>query len=234
MADFKREVRVFPQLSLAQLRVFFFLTGCIVVGAVLTLSYAMFRKIEEAARAREEMVASRVFDELEREISAFLDGENAREHYQDLAQTDPALWAPFVVGYFRNGISFNRADAKQQLVAADGATSENKRRIAWALERLNQSLKREDQTKRPEPSENDERTPGPSDKKTFETAQATPALETITSENKAKATSPSATPGSKIIESLNRAPERRKQQAPAKPSSATKSSDQFNDYAERY
>lgn len=231
VSDRAREGRITPRLSLNQLRIFFFVTGCVVVGAVLSLSYVIHKKMAEAARDREEMIASRVFDELEREISAFLDGENARAHYQDLNQTDPELWAPFVVGYFRDDQAFERSTTQKQLVAADGATSENKRRIAWAIEGLNERLKRE-QVALP-PSNNGRLTQVAADE--GPTVRAIVAPENTEKEKRPSVVPQGTAPGSKIIESLNRAPERRKQQqaTPSRPT-APKSTDPFNDYAERY
>src|SRR5690606_2797857 len=157
----------------------------------------------------------------------FLAGENARAHYQDLNQTDPELWAPFVVGYFRDDQAFERSIAQKQLVAADGATSENKRRLAWAIEGLNERLKRE-QVEHP-PTTGGRLTQVAPDESPI--ARTLVAPESTEQEKKPSVVTQGTAPGSKIIESLNRAPERRKQQAPPTRQAAPKSTDPFNDYA---
>src|SRR6478609_11051406 len=116
----------FRQWSLQQLRWAFMSLGVILIGAVLSLTYAMHKRLIAAERDREEMVALRVFDELEREINAFLETENQREPYQSLEHTNPELWAPFMVGYFK-------LNAEEEFIAADGPTSENRRRMTWSL-----------------------------------------------------------------------------------------------------
>ena len=131
----KRALGVPTQLSLFKLRVSFLLLGAALLGALLVLSLLMQSRLEEASRDREGMVASRVFDELEREVSTFLDEENERPVYGNLANTDPQTWAPFVVGYFKR----NRFQLDH--VAADGATSENHRRILWAIREAGPDMK---------------------------------------------------------------------------------------------
>jgi hypothetical protein len=113
-----------PGISVVKLRAGFMALAIVLLGGLLILSMAMKKRLEEARLQREEMVASRVFDELEREVSAFLDGESARQHYGSLQETDPKSWAPFVVGYFKV------TQADPQVVGAD---EEATRRVRWAL-----------------------------------------------------------------------------------------------------
>ena len=215
----------FSQLSIVRLRLIFLGAGLILVGAVLALSYVMHKQIKSAVRDREEMVALRVFDELEREISAFLDGENAREPYRNLPETNPELWAPFVVGYFT-------ASAQgSTIVAADGATSENERRMNWSVERLEETLRTQARSTTTQPSlvRGAEQAP--------ETSTA-PAHQELTPlapemEESSESSRSGAAPGSKIIDSLNRAPERRKPQVAPQPANK-KTADPFSDYAQRF
>ncbi len=220
----RRETGVFPSVSLSTVRRVFWAIGIVVGGALLVLSYVMDTKIENASREREEMVAERVFDELEREISAFLDGENSRPRYTQLDRTNPELWAPFVVGYFRI------EDGAPRIVAADGVTSENRRRMAWAVAQLNERRAELGRQVDRELIHGTELPPiaggtgGPGGSKEDEQGSEEPQ-----SSNKQE-----AAPGSKIFESLNRAPERRMQKALPKKSLPEQSQDQFSDYKELF
>lgn len=224
--------------SRARLRAAFLLLGAILLLGLLFLSLAARERLREAQADREEMVASRVFDELEREVSAFLDGEAARPRYHSLASTDPASWAPFVVGYFKTD------HGAEEIVAADGITSENKRRIRWALEQA-----------RPEfvgdraaasalapgalPAAGEEH-----EAPQKETGQAAPAPVSPASPHRERQQKPSAksegslaleskgnASGAEIIQQLNRAPELRKSKKSADEQAAPgEAEDPFQDY----
>jgi hypothetical protein len=214
------------QWSLGQLRWAFLCLGLVLVGSVLGLTYAMHKRLVAAERDREEMVALRVFDELEREISAFLETENQREPYQSLEQTNPELWAPFVVGYFKLG-------SKEEYVAADGATTENRRRMTWSLQQLRDKL---GQSAPAVPVQVHTLAPAPAVIKETKRLSAQPGR---LGQDKREAEQPAiqsqeAASGSKIIDSLNRAPERRKQQSAPKASAPSGKADPFTDYAGSY
>lgn len=217
------------QWSLRQLKWTFLGLGFVLIGTVLGLTYAMHKRLAAAERDREEMVALRVFDELEREINAFLETENQRGPYQSLAQTNPELWAPFVVGYFKLG-------AEEELVAADGATSENRRRMIWSLEKLRDNLGQPApnvpvQVHTPAPPS----VPAPATMTESKRGAAPMRLEQDKRESEGAAVqSQEAASGAKIIDSLNRAPERRKQQAAPKAAAPAGKADPFTDYAGSY
>ncbi len=220
-----RDLRVFPELSLVRLKVLFLLLGTLVVSVVLVLSVLMSNKLESAASDREEMVALRVFDELEREVSAFLEGENSRAPYVHLEQTNPETWAPFVVGYFK--VEAGQVEA----VAADGATSENKRRMKWAVAQLRDRRVVSGQAEGQEQAEAlGDASPHPPDSPQLKTAPEPDAEGVAKSPHLKKGKAP----GSKIIESLNRAPERRKQSPGVKPAPRKSKIDQFSDYARAF
>ncbi len=229
----KRSLGVPSQLSLVKLRVSFVLLGAALLGALLVLSLLVQSRLEEASRDREGMVASRVFDELEREVSTFLDEENERPAYGDLANTDPQTWAPFVVGYFKR----NRFQLDH--VAADGATSENHRRILWAIHQADFDMKTDalgiPALRNSSSSESEQERDLHAKSNALKTRGGQP--EEVANQRVAPAIAPpqvqkKEASGTEIIESLNRAPARRKQQSA--PVSKDSGADQFSDYAERF
>lgn len=206
----RRPVAAWGRSSIRRLRAIFLVIAALLTGCVLLLSYVMRQRLIAATHEREEMIALRVFDELEREVNAFLETENERGPYGNLAGTNPERWAPFVVGYFKQGV-------EDEVVSADGSTTENRRRMLWALKKLNETRGDAIATRMEEPKQHEQQISEP---KQESRRSSEPNLrETV--------------PGSKIIESLNRAPERRKQATPV-PKSAPSSKDPFSDYAEAF
>lgn len=231
----KRALFIPARLSLMKLRVGFLLLGSVLIGALFVLSLLVEQRLADARRDRETMVASRVFDELEREVSAFLEEESERNSYGELANTDPQSWAPFVVGYFK------RNQFQVDHVAADGAASENHRRMLWAIAEVATSL---------DPAEQAGRVPnGGTTIAPREGSRGNLAREAVSPSDRSQTgaidpfgiqPAPVALPqqqkkeasGSEIIESLNRAPVRRK--APSAPTNKDARQDPFGDYAEKY
>jgi signal transduction histidine kinase len=87
--------------------------GLVVLVAVAGLMASALSRLERQRILRNQMVAERVFDEIEREISSFLQHEAARppEAY-DVQDTDPTRWSRFIVGYYRR-------DSQLVVIAAD-------------------------------------------------------------------------------------------------------------------
>jgi hypothetical protein len=194
------------------------------------------QRLEEARKEREAMVASRIFDEMEREVSAFLELENDRPPYALLGETDPETWAPFVVGYFSGARSDSPKYAR--IVAAEGNTSENKRRLNWALEKAkNEFHSSGGQIEAPPSLAPREPSLTPSAVPQLLKAPPQNELQTqrgaVLTEERAPAP-PATKPSSdrEIIESLNRAPERRKSKSSAPAES--KADDPFGDYLRSY
>lgn len=226
------------KLSRTRLRLAFVGLGVLLLSTLGVLSSMAHQRLEEAQREREEMVASRIFDEMEREISAFLDLESDRPPYTSLGRTNPETWAPFVVGYFSGAHPSQTSFAR--VVVAEGKTSEHQRRMIWALERASetwtsstagQSSPVENRNQPPqtltyEPAREltrnalTEKTPAPQAKDVLLEKQTPPQSEGKPSSDR------------EIIESLNRAPERRKTRSVA-PSKA-EASDPFSDYSRAY
>ena len=258
----KRSARLLTgaQISGPKLKVAFVSLGAFLLSGLVFLSLMIEARLEEARRDREEMVAGRVFDELEREVSAFLDSEAARPAYGDLDNTDPRSWAPFVVGYFREG-NLQDGQRSRQLVAADGPTSENKRRTQWAMEQVldaplagplkeqkeaedaldelsEKSLKKsaegaaQGSGSLSTPSGNLKPRPAPSPAPTLRTQQSTTKVMAKPPAPAEKASKKAS--GASIIGKLNRAPARRKPQRKSPQKKKRAPQDQFSDYAEKF
>lgn len=232
----KKRGRVVVAVSLLRLRIAFIALGVILLCGLFALSWFVEERLAEARRDREEMVAARVFDEMEREISAFLEGESERPHYENLESTNPETWAPFVVGYFAG--AHPEVGSPVRLVAAEGTTSENRRRTRWAIEQAQKEF---------DAPVDDVRDGAPSVDLLSAPAlplQVAPLPSPVDSAKKDAAKKDAApkgsapleqqkqATGSEIIQQLNRAPERRKLKQPAP--KQEESPDAFSDYSERF
>jgi hypothetical protein len=213
----------------------FFGLGAVLLSGLVFLSLAVEERLDEARRDREEMVASRVFDEMEREISAFLDLEATRPNYVALENTNPETWAPHVVGYF--AVPRAQTTERARIVAAEGTTSENRRRIQWALGQAEATWTQaypEQAPGRGSPNEGDRDQEAlgvrPAGGASTAPLLAGPAPAPMT-QKAAPSQAKKDVSGTEIIESLNRAKERRRS-AP-KPEEQ-QSPDQFQDYTESY
>jgi hypothetical protein len=88
-------------LSLKRLRAAFFALGIVLLGALYLLVSSALARLDRQRKLRHEVVAERIFDELERELTAhfLVESERPSQAY-DAQVTTPEAWAPFVVGYF--------------------------------------------------------------------------------------------------------------------------------------
>lgn len=82
------------------LRLTFVALGVLLLLPLYVLKGAIDSRIATQARLRHEVVAERIFDEFERELTRVIEREAARPSSAYDAPTDPAAWAPFVVGYY--------------------------------------------------------------------------------------------------------------------------------------
>jgi len=92
------------------------------------LLHSIEQRLETQRRLRQEVVAERIFDELERELTHVLEREAARQSaaYDD-ASTHANAWEPFVVGYFK------QEQGDTVLLAANELDAERRKRLSWAL-----------------------------------------------------------------------------------------------------
>jgi hypothetical protein len=105
------------RLSLKRLRAAFLALGLVLLGALFLLVSSALARLDRQRELRHEVVAERIFDELERELTAHLivESERPSEAY-DALSTSPSAWAPFVVGYFTVSDGY-RVVARDQLAA---------------------------------------------------------------------------------------------------------------------
>jgi hypothetical protein len=99
---------------LGLLRVTFLALGVLLLLPLYLLRVAFDERIAAQARLRHEVVAERIFDEFERELTRVIERETARPSSAYDSPTDPASWAPFIVGYFtanQQGTRFAPRDA---------------------------------------------------------------------------------------------------------------------------
>jgi len=87
---------------LLKLRLAFTGLGAALLLAVFGLLDSALSRLEEQRLFRHRMVAERVFDEAERELSSLLQHEAERpDAAYDAVETDPGRWGRFVIGYYR-------------------------------------------------------------------------------------------------------------------------------------
>lgn len=102
--------------SLARLRIAFLLLGVALLAPLLFLVRAAEVRFETQRQLRHEMVAERIFDEMETELTALLERESQRpSSAYDVVHTRVESWAPFVVGYFKRDITGPHLLAQAQL-----------------------------------------------------------------------------------------------------------------------
>jgi len=109
------------RLSIARVRFAFGSLLCMLLGGVLLLLDTALDRLERERVMRHEVVAARVFDELERELNAHLERESARpSSVYDAPSSQVERWAPYVVGYFTVDDDY-RVLSRAQLPAARSA-----------------------------------------------------------------------------------------------------------------
>jgi signal transduction histidine kinase len=118
---------VLSQPSLAPLRWAFLALGAALLMAVGLPLHSALSRLDEQRLIRHRMVAERVFDEAEREVSSVLQLEAKRpSDAYDAQDTDPDNWAPFVVGYYRR-------EPELHIVAEDALPEERSARVRAAV-----------------------------------------------------------------------------------------------------
>jgi hypothetical protein len=102
--------------ALTRLRIAFLLLGAALLLPLALLLRSVDSRLEAQRRLRHELVAERIFDEMEGELSALLSREEARPSDAYVgASTRVENWAPFVVGYFTRDTRGAQIVAKPQL-----------------------------------------------------------------------------------------------------------------------
>ena len=112
---------------LATLRLSFTGLGVALLLAVFGLLSSALARLSEQRSLRQQMVAERVFDEAEREISGLLQHEAERDgSAYDAEDSDPQRWSSFVVGYYRR-------DPELHLIAEDRIGAARSMRVRTAI-----------------------------------------------------------------------------------------------------
>jgi hypothetical protein len=118
--------------TLTRLRVAFVALGVALLLPLALLVRAASARLEEQRRLKHEVVAERIFDEMERELAALLERERARSSDAYAAtNTRPETWAPFVVGYFVSDRGGARVTAGDLLTAQRAAAVSSAAQLAW-------------------------------------------------------------------------------------------------------
>jgi hypothetical protein len=118
------------RLSIARVRLAFGSLLFMLLAGVLMLLHSALDRLEQERRLRHEVVAERVFDELERELNAHLERESARpSSAYDAPTSQVDAWAPYVVGYFTVAQDY-------RVLSGDQLTLARKARIHAALARV--------------------------------------------------------------------------------------------------
>ena len=102
--------------ALTRLRIAFLLLGAALLLPLALLLRSVDSRLEAQRRLRHELVAERIFDEMEGELTALLSREEGRpsDAYVGVG-TRVENWAPFVVGYFTRDARGAQIVAKPQL-----------------------------------------------------------------------------------------------------------------------
>lgn len=120
--------------ALKRLRLGFALLGVLLLTPLYFVLRTAEARLEAQRRLRHEIVAARIFDEMERELTTLLENERSRpSSAYDAANTRVSGWSPFVVGYFTG----DRADMR--LLGQEQLASARARRVNGALTALWQS-----------------------------------------------------------------------------------------------
>jgi len=105
--------------ELNRLRLGFVLLGIVLLTPLWFVRRAAEDRMEEQRRLRHEIVAERIFDEMERELAELLAKEAGRASTAyDAQDTDVSSWSPFVLGYFTSDRASTRVIASAQLGGA--------------------------------------------------------------------------------------------------------------------
>jgi hypothetical protein len=113
------------------LRLAFVALGAVLLTPLGFLLDAVDERIEAQRRLRHDVVAERIFDELERELTTVLESESARPSAAYGEPTRIEAWAPFVVGYFKLGLGL--AANSPVLLAREQLDTARTRRLSDVL-----------------------------------------------------------------------------------------------------
>lgn len=115
--------------ALNRLRLAFAGIGALLLLPLALLAHSVNERLEAQRRLRHEVVAERIFDELERELTAVLAREFARpSSAYDTASIDEGATAPYVIAYFTS------SGGGRKLLGASEVHGDAEPRAGWALD----------------------------------------------------------------------------------------------------
>ena len=115
--------------ALNRLRLAFAGIGALLLLPLALLAHSVNERLEAQRRLRHEVVAERIFDELERELTAVLAREFARpSSAYDTASIDEGATSPYVIAYFSS------SGGGKKLLGAPEAHGDGEPRASWGLD----------------------------------------------------------------------------------------------------
>jgi hypothetical protein len=118
--------------ALNRMRLAFVGLGVALLLPLLLLVRSAAARLEEQRKLKHQVVAERIFDEMERELATLLEHEHARPSAAyAAAQTRVQNWDPFVVGYFTHDYTGPQVTARVQLTAGRAQRVADAARSAW-------------------------------------------------------------------------------------------------------
>jgi len=118
--------------TLTRMRLAFVALGVALLLPLALLVRSASARLEEQRKLKHEVVAERIFDEMERELVALLERERARSSDAYAAtNTRPETWAPFVVGYFVHDAAGARVTAGELLTDEREQSVAAAAQLAW-------------------------------------------------------------------------------------------------------
>jgi hypothetical protein len=120
--------------ALNRLRLAFVGLGVALLLPLALLVRSAAERLEEQRKLKHQVVAERIFDEMERELAALLEHERARPtSAYGTTQTRVESWDPFVVGYFTRDSGGPNVIAGAQLTAERIARVRAAAEAAWVV-----------------------------------------------------------------------------------------------------
>jgi hypothetical protein len=118
--------------SLIRLKLAFVALGVALLLPLALLVRSAAARLEEQRRLKHEVVAERIFDEMERELTQLIEHERSRPSgAYAAANTSAHSWAPFVVGYFTHDAGGLAVTAQTQLSAERAALVASSAERCW-------------------------------------------------------------------------------------------------------
>ncbi|MFZ5892569.1 MAG: hypothetical protein ACOY0T_16040 [Myxococcota bacterium] len=114
--------------AITRLRIAFITLGLLLLAPLGWLMHSVNIRLETQRRLRHQVVAERIFDELERELTRVLEQQSAISSGNFDSEMSSSSWEPYVVGYFKSD------GARTHLLDAEKLDPTRRKRLAWALE----------------------------------------------------------------------------------------------------